>query len=154
MAPQREALPLDADLVTMTIGGNDSGVFVESILRCTSAGLLTLGQGSPCRDTYGTSFEDTVRTTTHPALVRALTAVRDAAPRARVAILGYPWILPATGVTFVDLAGVSEGHHACRPLGVRRLETVPQGTNAVIVHPNALREQEIAAQVQQVLRLR
>ncbi|MGX5657406.1 SGNH/GDSL hydrolase family protein [Geodermatophilus nigrescens] len=187
--PQLEALSAETDLVTMTIGGNDSGVFIQSILRCSAAGLLTLGQGSPCRDTYGSSFEDTVRTTTYPALVRALSAVREAAPRARVAILGYPWILPAsggcfdrmqvatgdvpylrslqatlndavaraareTGVTFVDLAQVSEGRDACAPLGVRWVEPVLQGTNAVIVHPNALGEAGMAARAQEVLRLR
>ncbi len=69
VAPPLEALSADTDLVTLTFGGNDGGVFIESIPRCSSAGLLTLGQGSPCRDTYGTSFEDTVRTTTYPALV-------------------------------------------------------------------------------------
>ncbi|WP_409331305.1 SGNH/GDSL hydrolase family protein [Trujillonella humicola] len=95
--PQLEALSPETDLVTMTIGGNDSSVFINSILQCGAAGLSTLGQGSPCRDRYGSSFEDTVRTTTYPALVRALSAVRAAAPNARVAILGYPWIMPASG---------------------------------------------------------
>ncbi|WP_211308000.1 GDSL-type esterase/lipase family protein [Geodermatophilus normandii] len=106
--PQLEALSADTQLVTMTIGGNDSGVFVTSILRCGAAGVSTLGQGSPCRDTYGTSFEDTVRTTTYPALVEALSAVRQAAPRARVAILGYPAILPPTGGCF-DRMPIAEG---------------------------------------------
>ncbi|MGY1731123.1 SGNH/GDSL hydrolase family protein [Geodermatophilus sp. SYSU D01045] len=186
--PQLAALSPDTQLVTMTIGGNDSGVFIESILRCGTAGLLTLGRGSPCRDTYGTSFEDTVRTTTYPALVQALTAVREAAPRARVAILGYPAILPptggcfdrmpiaegdvpylhslqttlddavrraaaATGVTYVDLSRASAGHDACAPIGVRWVEPVLQGTNAVVVHPNALGEAEMAARAMAVLRL-
>ena len=187
--PQLEALSADTQLVTMTIGGNDSGVFINSILRCSTAGVLTLGQGSPCRDTYGTSFEDTIRTTTYPALVAALSPVREAAPRARVAILGYPSILPptggcfdrmpiaagdvpyvhglqvtlddavrraaaATGVTYVDLSRASAGHDACQPIGVRWVEPVLQGTNAVIVHPNALGEAEMAARAVEVLRLR
>ncbi|MDQ0380990.1 SGNH/GDSL hydrolase family protein [Amycolatopsis thermophila] len=98
--PQVDALDAGTDVVTMTIGGNDSGVFISAILACGSAGVLTLGQGSPCRDIYGSSFEDTVRTKTYPALVGALRAVRDRAPDADVAILGYPWILPATGGCF------------------------------------------------------
>ena len=189
VAPQLDALGPGTDLVTMTIGGNDSGVFINSILQCGAAGLGTLGQGSPCKDRYGSSFEDTVRNSTYPALVQALRAVRQAAPNARVAILGYPAILPPTGgcypimpvavgdvpylhslqttlndvirraaretgVTYVDLTGPSRGHDACQPLGVRWIEPVLAGTNPVIVHPNALGEQAMAAEVRRVLRLR
>lgn len=96
VAPQLNALNVHTRLVTMTIGGNDSGVFVNSIIDCGSAGISTLGQGSPCKDRYGSSFDATIRTKTYPSLVKALRAVRARAPRAKVAILGYPWILPAT----------------------------------------------------------
>jgi lysophospholipase L1-like esterase len=188
VAPQLAALEADTDLVTMTIGGNDSGVFINSIIRCGAAGLSTAGQGSPCADRYGSSFEDTVRTTTYPALVDALSAVRAEAPEAEVAILGYPWILPPTGgcfdrmpvaegdvpylrslqatlndavrraaaetgVTYVDMAEVSEGHDACAPLGVRWVEPVLQTTNPVVVHPNALGEAAMAEQTMAVLGL-
>jgi lysophospholipase L1-like esterase len=188
VAPQLDALSADTRLVTMTIGGNDSNVFIDSIVACGAAGLSTGGQGSPCKDRYGSSFEDTIRTTTYPSLVKALTAVQHKAPRARVAILGYPWILPesvgcfdrmpiaegdvpylrheqatlndavrraaaATGVTYVDMNTVSEGHDACQPLGVRWIEPVTQGTNPVIVHPNALGEARMAQQTMAVLGL-
>jgi lysophospholipase L1-like esterase len=186
--PQLDAVVADTELVTMTIGGNDSGVFLDSIVRCGAAGLSTAGQGSPCKDRYGSSFEDTIRTTTYPALVHALQAVRDAAPAADVAILGYPWIMPksggcfdrmpvaegdvpylrgiqatlndavrraaaATGAAYVNMSKASEGHDACQPLGVRWVEPVLQGTNAVVVHPNALGEQEMAARAMTVLGL-
>ena len=189
VAPQLDAVKKDTQLVTMTIGGNDSGVFIDTILSCGTAGLLSLGQGSPCRDKYGSSFEDTIRNTTYPALVRSLEAVRAKAPRARVAILGYPWIMPAsggcfekmpiaagdvpyvrgiqatlndavrraaaaTGATYVNLDGASNGHDACQPIGVRWVEPVLQGTNPVIVHPNALGESEMAARAIAVLHLR
>src|ERR1700754_4821385 len=75
IAPQIDAVGAGTDLVTMTIGGNDSSVFIGAILACGSAGLLTLGQGSPCKNLYGSHFEDTVRNTTYPALVSALRAV-------------------------------------------------------------------------------
>ncbi|MGY1719199.1 SGNH/GDSL hydrolase family protein [Blastococcus sp. SYSU DS0552] len=188
VAPQLEALSRNTQLVTMTIGGNDSGVFINSIIACSTAGLSTLGKGSPCKDRYGSSFADTVRTTTFPALVETLRAVRQAAPGARVAILGYPWIVPASGscfdrmtlaegdipylrelqatlndavkraasmsgVTYVDLSRVSDGHDACQPIGVRWVEPVLQGTNAVIVHPNARGEAAMAARTMEVLRL-
>jgi lysophospholipase L1-like esterase len=96
VSPQLDAVTSDTQLVTMTIGGNDSGVFINSILECGAAGLTTAGQGSPCKDKYGSSFEDTIKNTTYPSLVKALKAVRAKAPKARVAILSYPWILPAT----------------------------------------------------------
>ncbi|RBY81217.1 SGNH/GDSL hydrolase family protein [Blastococcus sp. TF02-09] len=187
VAPQLDAVTRDAQAVTMTIGGNDSGVFINSILRCGAAGLTTLGTGSPCRDQYGSSFQDTIRTTTYPSLVRVLKAVRAKARHAEVAILGYPSILPATGgcyplmpvaegdvpylrgvqatlndavrraakatgVTFVDLSRVSEGHDACQPIGVRWIEPVLVGTNPVVVHPNALGESRMAAEAIAVMR--
>ena len=51
--PQLDAVRRDTELVTMTIGGNDSGVFIDSMLACTRAGLTTAGRGSPCRDEIG-----------------------------------------------------------------------------------------------------
>jgi lysophospholipase L1-like esterase len=105
---QLDAVKADTQLITMTIGGNDSNVFIDSILECGAAGVSTLGQGSPCKDKYGSSFEDTIRNTTYPSLVNALKAVRAQAPRARVAILGYPWILPATGGCF-DKEPIAKG---------------------------------------------
>lgn len=95
--PQLDALTKGTRLVTMTIGGNDSNVFINTIVDCGSAGLSTQGQGSPCKDRYGSSFDDTIRNTTYPALVNALTAVHAKAPHAKVAILGYPWIMPPSG---------------------------------------------------------
>jgi lysophospholipase L1-like esterase len=188
VAPQLDAVRPGTELVTMTIGGNDSGVFIGTLQACGTAAVTTAGRGSPCKDRYGDSFATTIRAKTYPALVRALRAVRERAPEARVAILGYPWIMPAsggcfdrmpvaegdvpyvrgiqatlndavrraaarTGVTYVDMNRVSNGHDACQPLGVRWIEPVLQGTNAVVVHPNALGERQMAARAMKVLGL-
>ena len=59
----------------------------------------------------------------------------------------------ATGATYVDMNQVSEGHDACKPVGVRWVETVIGPTNAVVVHPNALGERRMAAQAMAVLGL-
>jgi hypothetical protein len=59
----------------------------------------------------------------------------------------------ATGATYVNMNKVSDGHDACQPLGVRWIEPVLQGTNPVVVHPNALGESEMAAQTTRVLHL-
>ena len=95
VAPQLDAVTADTDLVTLTIGGNDNNTFISAILACGTAGLGTLGHGSPCKDLYGSSFADTVVTSTYPAVRSALEAVRAKAPHARIAVLGYPWIMPA-----------------------------------------------------------
>ena len=58
----------------------------------------------------------------------------------------------ATGTTYVTFGKVSEGHDACKPLGVRWIEPVLVGTNPVIVHPNALGEAQMAAQALKALR--
>ena len=188
VAPQLDALKSNTQLVTMTIGGNDSGVFINTILSCGAEGTRTLGQGHPCQDKYGDSFENTIRNKTYPDLVKALNAVHERSPRAEVAILGYPWITPpttgcfdkmpiasgdvpyvhhiqwtlndavrraaaATGTTYVNMNEVSTGHDACKPIGVRWIEPVTQGTNPVVVHPNALGEAQMAARTMSVLGL-
>ena len=103
IAPQLDAVRRRTDLVTMTIGGNDSSVFSNSIAQCGVAGLSTGGTGSPCKDQYGKKFVKTVRKTTFPALKKALRAVHRKAPRAEVAILGYPRILPPTEGCFPQM---------------------------------------------------
>ena len=189
MAPQLDAVHRRTELVTMTIGGNDNNTFIGAIAKCGAAGASTLGQGSPCKDQYGASFRRDIKQKTYPALVKALSAVHDKAPHARVAILGYPWILPPTtgcfdkmpvaegdvpylrdiqatlndavhraaretGSTYVNLSRASEGHDACQDIGVRWVEPVLQGTNPVVVHPNALGEQHLAQRAMRVLGLR
>ncbi|MCC5477722.1 SGNH/GDSL hydrolase family protein [Streptomyces barringtoniae] len=96
LAPQADAVTADTDLVTLTIGGNDNGTFIEAMLACGTAGILSGGNGSPCKDTYGSSFDDAIDTKTYPAVKDALRAVRAKSPNARLAVLGYPWITPAT----------------------------------------------------------
>ncbi|WP_108934253.1 SGNH/GDSL hydrolase family protein [Streptomyces ardesiacus] len=95
VAPQLDAVGAGTDLVTLTIGGNDNGTFINAITACGTAGVLSGGKGSPCKDKHGTSFDDEIETSTYPALKAALRAVRAKAPDARVAALGYPWITPA-----------------------------------------------------------
>ncbi|AYN38134.1 SGNH/GDSL hydrolase family protein [Streptomyces dangxiongensis] len=96
VAPQADAVTPDTDLVTLTIGGNDNGTFINAVTACGTAGVFSGGAGSPCKDKYGSSFEEAIDANTYPALKTALRAVRAKAPGARVAVLGYPWITPAT----------------------------------------------------------
>ena len=173
----------------MTIGGNDNNTFIGAIVECGVAGLSTLGPGQPVpgqvRQLSSATTSGTRPTRRWSRRSRRCTAQ---APHARVAILGYPWILPrtdgcfdkmpvakgdvpylrgvqatlndavrraaaATGSTYVDFSAVSEGHDACQPTGVRWIEPVLQGTNPVVVHPNALGEKHMAKRTMRVLHL-
>ncbi|MEV8016542.1 SGNH/GDSL hydrolase family protein [Streptomyces sp. NPDC086554] len=95
VAPQLDAVDADTDVVTLTIGGNDNNTFINAIVACGTAGVLSGGKGSPCKDANGDSFIKQIDANTYPALKASLSAIKAKAPQARVAILGYPWILPA-----------------------------------------------------------
>lgn len=96
VAPQLDALSADTDLVTFTMGGNDNNTFINAVTACGTAGILSGGKGSPCKDKNGTAFQDQIDANTYPALKKALQNIRAKSPGARVAALGYPWIMPAT----------------------------------------------------------
>jgi lysophospholipase L1-like esterase len=100
---QLDAVTTDADLVTLTIGGNDNGVFIGAIVACGTAGATTFGYGSPCKNIYGSYFDNQVDAKTYPAVKKALQDIHAKAPDARVAILGYPSILPATKGCFTKM---------------------------------------------------
>lgn len=94
--PQLDAVNETTRLVTMTIGGNDEAVFVDSFFGCVSVDAGHL-YGNPCQQKYGSTFTDLITTQTYPHLVNALSAVRAKAPHATIVILGYPQILPPVG---------------------------------------------------------
>ena len=103
MPPQLSKLKDSTRLVTMTIGGNDNNVFSGLVTSCaiaSAAELNTTGSisGAPCKARYRDSWRRTVKQETYPSVLRALRAVRERAPQATVAILGYPQILPDVGV--------------------------------------------------------
>ena len=75
-----------ADLVTLTIGGNDVG-FVEVLLSCA------LGT---CNTPAFRRARTAIINGTEPLLEKVYRAVARKAPRARVLVLGYPQLFPAT----------------------------------------------------------
>ena len=75
-----------ADLVTLTIGGNDAG-FIEVLLVCA------LGN---CNTRAFEQGRAAIIDATRPQLERVYRAVARQAPRARVLVLGYPGLFPAT----------------------------------------------------------
>lgn len=99
--PQIRALSDSTRLVTLTIGGNDSGLFstAASCLALTATGPVFSGRDArTCRstlvhdgvDSLTTKIDDTVQA----GVLRAVEAVREAAPNATVIVVGYPAIFP------------------------------------------------------------
>lgn len=95
VGPQLDVLGSGTRIVTLMIGGNDGDIFSGTIRDCGEVAADD-PTGSPCRARYGSSFVDRVRERTYPDVVKAVRAVTQRAPRARVLVVGYPWILPAT----------------------------------------------------------
>jgi lysophospholipase L1-like esterase len=97
--PQLDAVRRDSTLVTLQIGGNDIG-FGSIIATC--AGLsVTDPAGSPCKQHYGASGVDQLTVNvlqTAPKVARVLRGIRARAPHAKVVVVGYPDLLPDSGV--------------------------------------------------------
>lgn len=88
-ATQVPALPADADLVTITIGGNDAG-FARVLEACTFAAT-----DDQCR-TVVDAAETFIAVVISRRLARTYDAIHDAVPHARLVVLGYPRLFELT----------------------------------------------------------
>ena len=96
--PQFNALRRDATLVTVGIGGNDAGL-VGVGEKCAELGV-TNPNGTACRDYWAPNGNDQVAArieATKPKIAAVLQGIHRRSPRARVAIVGYPDVLPDQG---------------------------------------------------------
>ena len=96
--PQFNALRANSSLVTVGIGGNDAGL-VGVATKCAQLGL-TAPTGTACRDNYAPGGNDTVAAkieAAKPKIAAVLQGIHARSPGARVAIVGYPDVLPKTG---------------------------------------------------------
>lgn len=83
------ALRGDVSLVTVSAGGNDGGLFLSLIQACRTG-------ADPCR-AYVDDRAPAILGTTTADLASLLERVRTTAPDARVLVVGYPRIMPASG---------------------------------------------------------
>ena len=93
--PQFDALRRDATLVTVGIGGNDAGL-VGVAEQCAQLGV-TQPFGTACRDYYAPGGNDQVAAKieeARPKVAAVLDGIHQRSPDARVAIVGYPDVLP------------------------------------------------------------
>ncbi|QMU73519.1 SGNH/GDSL hydrolase family protein [Streptacidiphilus sp. P02-A3a] len=86
-----------ADYVSVGIGGNSLG-FGQIVTQCLERGLKTLGFGTPCTKYYtegdGRVWLDGKFAQLDQEFGEMMNQLKDRAPNARVAVVGYPAIVP------------------------------------------------------------
>ncbi len=96
-APQFNALGPADRLVSVGIGGNDVG-FASIAVTCLALALLDR-DGAPCRAHYTSGGSDQIAAAiaqTAPKIAAVLRGIHQRAPHARVLLVGYPDIVPAS----------------------------------------------------------
>ncbi|GHF40809.1 SGNH/GDSL hydrolase family protein [Streptomyces morookaense] len=94
--PQFDALTPDADLVTVTISGNDT---LAEILATCLQGSFTNPMGHPCRQHYtagGTDRAAAMINAVAPKVAGVLDGIHQRSPHATVVLVGYLPLLPPT----------------------------------------------------------
>ncbi|MCX6399079.1 MAG: SGNH/GDSL hydrolase family protein [Propionibacteriales bacterium] len=98
VAPQLDAVTKDTKLVTLSLGGNQDGLFASVVVTCVNLGGKDPG-GQPCTD-----LAEQRKAKLDRGLKKITKEIKDGigkilerAPKARVIVVGYPQIVPATG---------------------------------------------------------
>ncbi|MEV7545969.1 SGNH/GDSL hydrolase family protein [Streptomyces sp. NPDC089915] len=98
--PQVRAVSAGTDLVTVGLGGNSVG-FADIVQKCVERGLAAFGLGSPCSTHYAGGAAATALEGRFTALradfATLLREIRTRAPRAKVAVVGYPAVVAEAG---------------------------------------------------------
>jgi len=95
--PQLTAVKPSVDLVTVSVGGNDEGVFTQLVARCTRLRAQD-PTGAPCRNFMRSTGSDQLLSalrTTRSRVTDVVREVRHLAPKAKVLVVGYPQIISA-----------------------------------------------------------
>jgi hypothetical protein len=93
--PQADALNSSTEVVSLGIGGNDKGLFLNTLITCGAEDLI-FPFGTPCKDTYGNSLAEGIEAD-GPVVGAALAQIHSLSPHAKVFVVGYPDILPQSG---------------------------------------------------------
>jgi hypothetical protein len=94
--PQEDALSASTGVVSVGIGGNDNGLFAETLATCGAEDFLTLGLLNLCKSTYGNKLAEEIEAD-GPVVGSALHEIHERSPQAKVFVVGYPDILPQSG---------------------------------------------------------
>jgi GDSL-like Lipase/Acylhydrolase family len=93
--PQIDALSADTEVVSIGIGGNDNGLFLDTLASCGAEDLV-FPFGTPCKDTYGDRLAEEIAAD-GPVVGAALRQIHAISPRAKLFVVGYLDILPQSG---------------------------------------------------------
>jgi hypothetical protein len=93
--PQIDALSSSTQVVSVGIGGNDKGLFLNTLITCGAEDLV-FPFGTPCKDTYGHKLAEKI-VEDAPVVGAMLHQVQTISPSAKVFVVGYPDILPQSG---------------------------------------------------------
>lgn len=108
--PQLNALSKRTTLVTVGIGGNDIGF--GSIIGTCARLSPTDPAGAPCRKQFTAGGTDRLVNridAAAPKIAKVLKAVHQRAPHARIALVGYPAIMPDNGVGCFPAVPIAAG---------------------------------------------
>jgi lysophospholipase L1-like esterase len=90
--PQLQAVTEDTSLVTISIGGNDFGLFSSLVGGCAQVAQQD-PTGSPCTDLAAGQAPEAL-TKIRERVASAVEGIRGRAPDARILVVGYPQIVP------------------------------------------------------------
>jgi hypothetical protein len=93
--PQFTALSSSTQVVSVGIGGNDKGLFLNTLITCGAEDLI-FPFGTPCKATYGHKLAEEIAED-GPVVGAALHQIHVISPSAKVFVVGYPDILPQSG---------------------------------------------------------
>jgi GDSL-like Lipase/Acylhydrolase family len=93
--PQFNALSSSTQVVSVGIGGNDNGLFLNTLITCGAEDLV-FPFGTPCKDTYGGKLAEEIAAD-GPVIGAALAHIQAVSPSAKVFVVAYPDILPQSG---------------------------------------------------------
>ncbi|MFI0909192.1 SGNH/GDSL hydrolase family protein [Streptomyces abikoensis] len=109
--PQLDALGKQTRLVTVGIGGNDIGF--GTIIGSCAALSPTDPAGAPCKKQYtapdGSDLLAQRINDAAPKIAKVLKAVHERAPYAKVALVGYPSIMPDNGTSCFPSVPIAAG---------------------------------------------
>jgi hypothetical protein len=95
--PQFDALQRTTDLVTVGLGGNDENLFAGVLGSCVRLAQRDPG-GHPCTTAAERRGDlDRILDDIRGHLAAVVEGVRSRSPHARVVVVGYPQIIPASG---------------------------------------------------------
>jgi lysophospholipase L1-like esterase len=172
VAPQFAALSPETDVVTLSIGGNDDGLFGELVSTC-----LALKEqdpdGAPCRDAMNADGSDRALATidlVQERVTSALVGIRDRAPDAEIDLLplspgDYDYVrsvmvtlgaateaaAAAAEVAYVDVLAASKGHDVCAGEDAWVNGVGGPTDRAIGMHPFGEEQEAVAALVVEAL---